>query len=152
MDNHFFLKEIPQQLFETDYISICLVANQSLILLIWKRQITLYERIEGFNQGLSITKKYKAKYWLVDDLQLPFISEKEKEWIVTKWIELAAKSSIIKIAVVTPDYMPALIANTEFTIKGKEQYQAKGIIQYDVLTDYTTALNWLFSDSDLDEH
>ncbi len=119
-----------------------------MLLVEWKRQITLPERMIGFHKALDFTRQRQIKYWLIDDLQLYIITPEEKEWILTEFQDLASKTSIQKLAVVTSDFYPALVANTDFTDKGKEGYQAKGIIQHEVFTDYESAFGWLLGNLD----
>ncbi|WP_210465112.1 MULTISPECIES: hypothetical protein [Rufibacter] len=139
-------KEIPPPAFDNDFVSILLFESRSLLVLEWKRQISLEERKVGFWKGLELTNQYQIKNWIIDDLQLYIISPEEKEWVITEWTTEASKSSILKLGVVCADYYPALVANTEFTDQGKEQYESKGVIEHEVFTDYTSALFWIYPD------
>lgn len=147
MNKQLPFESLSQQLLDNDFVTILLFNVPSLLILEWKRQITLPERQAGFTQALYFTNQRQIKYWLVDDLQLYIISPAEKAWILTEWIEVAVKSSILKLAVVCADYYPALMANTYFTEQGKAQYQCKSCIQHEVFTDYKSAFNWLFPDN-----
>ncbi|WP_026464968.1 hypothetical protein [Adhaeribacter aquaticus] len=140
------LKDKTQQVFDNEFLSIQVISKKSLLILIWKRQITLNERKEGYTLALSITAKNNITFWLVDDLQLFFIGLEEMEWLATEWIETASNSSLLKVGVVSSDYYPALIANTEFTNSIGSQFQSRTKIQHEVFTDYITALNWLSPD------
>jgi hypothetical protein len=144
MPNRLPFREIPPPAFQNDFVSIIIFEAYSLLLLKWKRQITLPERKTGFLKGLELTNQHKIRFWLIDDLEIYLISEEEKAWILTDWVEVSSKSSILKLAVVSPDYYPSLVANTEFTGQGKEQYQATGEIRHEVFTDYTSALHWFY--------
>ncbi|KAA3437955.1 hypothetical protein [Rufibacter hautae] len=139
-------QEIPPPTFDNDFVSIYLFGGHSLLVLEWKRQITLEERRVGFGQGLKITNQHQIRYWIIDDLQILIISPEEKNWVLTDWIAEASKSSILKLGVVCADYYPVLVANTEFTHQGKEQYETEGVIQHEVFTDYPSALSWLYPD------
>ena len=139
------VREKPRQVFDNDFVSILIFDVQSLLILKWKRQINLAERKAGFMEALSFTNKHHLNYWLIDDLQLYVISQAEKTWVLTDWVEASTKSSILKLAVVCADDYSALMANTDFTQEGKEQYQAKGQIEHEVFTDYNTAYNWLLA-------
>ncbi len=138
--------DLPQPDFEEDFVSIHFLASHSLLLLEWKRQITLEERKVGFRKALEITRKNGIRYWLIDDLQLSIITPEEKEWVLSEFQDEASQTTILKLAVVTPDFYPSLVANTEFTEKGKEGYQEKGMIQHEVFPDHSTAVNWLLSE------
>ena len=144
MPNRLPFREIPPPAFSNDFVSIIVFEAYSLLLLKWKRQITFPERKIGFLKGLELTNQHKIRFWLIDDLEIYLISEEEKAWILTDWVTASSKSSIIKLAVVSPDYYPSLVANTEFTGMGQENYQASGKIQHEVFTDYTSALHWLY--------
>lgn len=137
-------QEIPQPAFSTDFVSILVFEAYSLLFLKWKRQITLPERKIGFLKGLELTNQHHIRFWLIDDLEISIIREEEKAWILTDWVTESSKSSILKLGVVTPDFYPSLVANTQFTDTGKENYQATGTIQHEVFTDYTSALHWLY--------
>ena len=141
------IKERPLSLMDNDFVVILFYEAQSLLILEWKRQITLPERRAGFIQALSFTNQYQAKYWLVDCLQVYAISEQEKDWLLTEWIAVVTQSPILKLAVVWPDFYPALMASMDFTHQIKEQYLAKGDIQHEVLMDYMSAWDWLFPDN-----
>ncbi|WP_205502961.1 hypothetical protein [Rufibacter psychrotolerans] len=145
MTQQFFLKGLSRPVFETEFVSIFLDQSLKLLLLVWKRQITLAERKEGFLKGLELTRQHRLTAWLIDDLQLSIITPEEKEWVLTQFQEEASQTTIQKLAVVTPDFYPSLVANTEFTEKGKQGYQAKGIIQHEVFIDYSSALSWLLA-------
>ncbi|ALI97756.1 hypothetical protein [Rufibacter tibetensis] len=149
MDKQYPFKDSPQLVFHKEYVSIHLLEAQSLLLLEWKRQISMEERKVGFQEALAFTHKNQISRWLVDDLQLYIITAEEKEWILTQFQEEASKSPLLKLAVVTADFYPSLVVNTEFTEKTKEGYEAKGVIQHEVFTDYASALHWLLPDREV---
>jgi hypothetical protein len=131
--------------FETDYVSISVDKGRSLLLLRWLRQITLGERQIGFRTALDITTSQGIKYWLIDDRNLSVITDAEKEWILSCFLEDASKTTIRRLAVVVADYYPSLMANTDFTAKGQAGYREKGHILHEVFPDNNSALEWLFS-------
>lgn len=147
MKNKLPFNDLPAQTIDTDSVSIALYPIQSLLILVWKRQINLEERIAGFKQGLVLTKQYQIKNWLIDDLHLYYISPAEKAWVLSDWIDAAVQSSILKMAVVCSEYYHTLMANIEFTSQGQKQYQSKGIIGHEVFPDYSSALIWLLTDN-----
>ena len=141
------IKESPLQLLDNDFVIILLFKVHSLLIVEWKRQITLPERRAGFMQALSFTNQHQVQYWLVDSLQDYAISPPEEDWLLSEWIGVVTQSSILKLAVVWPDYYPALMATMDFTHQIKKQYLSQGDIQHEVLTDYQSAWNWLFPDN-----
>ncbi|WP_026463902.1 hypothetical protein [Adhaeribacter aquaticus] len=148
MEDQIISEIILEQVFENDFITILWAKDKSLFNLIWKRQITLTERKEGTLKAFSLTKELLIHYWLIDDLQLSYLSPEEKDWIIKEWIYLASTSPILKLGVVTTEYYPALLANTDFTQACKTLYQSISVIQHEVFIDYTTALNWLLPKPD----
>ena len=145
MSRYLPYEELSRNVIENNYVSISINLSESLLLLEWKRQITLQERISGFLQALSITHQHQIKYWLISDLNIFFISPEEKNWILTDWVEVASKSSILKLAVVCFENYDMLINGTDFTSQGQHQYQEKGIIEHHVFLDFTSARTWLLT-------
>ncbi|GGK71679.1 hypothetical protein ACD591_04925 [Rufibacter glacialis] len=145
------MNEQPSAAFQTDFVLITTEPVRSLLVLEWRRQITLQERKIGFGKALDLTREMSLLYWLIDDLQLSIITPEEKEWVLSEFQGEASQTSLQKLAVVTPDYYPSLVANTEFTEKGKQGYQAKGQIRHEVFIDHESALNWLLSEEAMEE-
>ncbi|RNI30662.1 hypothetical protein [Rufibacter latericius] len=143
MDKQLPLESQPEPVFQTEFVAIHLHKDRSLLLVEWLRQINLEERKIGFLEALKITTQHQLQNWLIDDLQIYIITPEEKNWVLTEFQDLASKTTIQKLAVVTPDFYPALVSNTEFTDKGKQGYKAKGVIQHEVFIDYASALDWL---------
>ncbi|GEO04007.1 hypothetical protein AAE02nite_16710 [Adhaeribacter aerolatus] len=142
----------PATAVENEFVLISLNLSESLLLLEWKRQISLAERQAGFLQALELTHQNGIKYWLISDLNIFFISPEEKRWILTDWIELASNSSILKLAVVVLEDYNVLMNSTDFTSRGQQQYQENGVIEHQVFMDFTSARTWLlFKDEPLNE-
>ena len=150
MTNQTRLGDQPRAVYETDFVSISLALEQSLLLLTWLRQISLNERKAGFREALSLTKSYGIKYWLVDDCRLSIITQPEKEWVLTEFQDEASQTTIRRLAVVIADFYPSLMANTDFTAQGKKGYQEKGHIQHEVFPDHESALDWLLAEEEND--
>ena len=129
MENYISVKSASLVYLNNDYATIYLHQELSLLILEWKRQINLSERIEAFLKGLELTQKYQIKNWLTDAQQTFFITQEEKNWILENWIPLITKTQLQKLAVVYSENYNSLMTYTEFTQKGKELYLKSGIIE-----------------------
>ena len=145
MDQQLPSEAVLNKAIDNDFVAISINLSEALLLLDWKRQISLQERQAGFLQALNLTHQHQIKYWLISDLNIFLISPEEKEWILTEWIELSSKSSILKLAVVCFDNYNLLINGTDFTSQGQQQYQKKGLIKHQVFMDFTSARTWLLA-------
>ena len=128
---------------QNDFVSVCYNRDYSLLILTWKRQVTIDERKEVFLWGYDFTIQNKVKNWLIDDEEIYMFTQEEKDWVENCWTELAAHAEIRKIAVYTPDHFNTLSTMTEFTSNAQKNYKHHGKTRHEVFTDYESALNWL---------
>lgn len=126
-----------------DCVKITHLPEKALLLLKWCRQITFTERRDTFLWAYDFSKKHGVKNWLLDDEHIFIITPEEKEWVTHTWTELVASSDIAKIAVVTSDHFPNLLANADFTTTAQEKYRHHGATEHEVFTDYHLAYQWL---------
>ena len=128
---------------ENEYVIISHDEATSLLLLKWKRQITLEERQKIFLWAYGFSKTENIKNWLIDDEAIYIITPEEKAWVTNIWTKLVANSGIEKIAVVTTDNFPNLQANASFTTSAQEKYRQHGTTEHEVFTEYHLAYQWL---------
>jgi hypothetical protein len=145
MQNHLPFQDEATLVIEHNFVLITFYQPYSLLLLTWKRQISLEERKSGFLQALELIRQHQIQKWLVSDQNLLFISAEEKNWILTDWIELASQSPLLKLAVVSPGDYDHIIGNIGFTSEGQKQYQLQGKIEHRVFLDFSHAFTWVLN-------
>lgn len=131
------------EVLRNDCVSINLKKENALLEVKWHRQISYTERQETFLWAYDFSKRNSVKNWLVDDKALFLITPEEKDWVANTWTRLVSDSKIEKIAVVTSDHLPNLMANTEFTLVSQEKYKQHGRTEHEVFIDHQLAYQWL---------
>ena len=131
------------EVLRNDCVAINVQTQNDLLVVKWRRQITCSERQETFLWAYDFSKKNSIKNWLVDDEAVFLITPEEKDWVTNTWTRLVSDSPIEKIAVVTSDHFPNLLANTEFTTSTQKKYKQHGTAEHEVFVDYHLAFQWL---------
>lgn len=131
------------EVLRNEFVSINLQPEDDLLIVKWKRQITCAERQETFLWAYNFSKQNNIKNWLVDDEALFLITPEEKDWITNTWTRLVSDSRIEKIAVVTTDHFPNLLANAAFTTASQLKYRQYGGTEHEVFIDQQLAFQWL---------
>lgn len=131
------------EVLRNDCVSINLKTEDALLVVTWQRQITYSERQETFLWAYDFSKQNSVKNWLVDDEALFLITPEEKDWVANTWTRLVSDSQIEKIAVVTSDHFPNLMANAEFTLVSQKKYKQHGRTEHEVFIDHHLAYQWL---------
>ncbi len=103
MDEHAHLLSAPNQIFKNSFVQISIYTPESVLLVKWEQQITLKQRKKGFLKALKFIKKYEIKNWLMNNENILFVTQEEKDWILTEWIGLLSQTSLEKAAIVYPD-------------------------------------------------
>jgi hypothetical protein len=127
---------------DNNCVSVVYQPEESLLIITWKRQISLAERKETFLWAYEFSCAHAICNWLIDDEEIFLITPAEKDWITHTWTQLVATSGIRKIAVVTPLHLPGLLSNLQFTAEAKKQYATFGHTRHEVFTDHQLARNW----------
>ena len=136
-------KKLSEVLFLSEFIKISYDADLSLIIVKWRRQIFLEERISGYQTAFEIIKKFQAKNLLVDNSNLFLFSAEEKQWVAESFNAWVTETNIQKFALVTFDEYKNLINLSEFIAASKRKYQFLNKVSHEFFTDYETALHWL---------
>ena len=131
------------EVLRNDCVSINLKTEDALLVVKWQRQITCNERQETFLWAYDFSKQNGIKNWLVDDEALFLITPEEKDWVANTWTRLVSDSQIEKIAVVTSDHFPNLMANAEYTTTTQRKYQQHSSLEHEVFIDHQLAYQWL---------
>jgi hypothetical protein len=139
-------ESLPKEVLRNNYVSVLYHKEESLLTIKWLRQINLKERKNGFLWAYWFSCPRHIKNWLIDDNEIFLITPPEKEWVTYTWTRLVARSTIKKIAVVTPGNTPGILANVQFTESAQKQYESFGDTRHEVFTDYHMAQAWFRED------
>ena len=131
------------EVLRNDHVSINLKMEDALLVVKWQRQITYLERQETYLWAYDFSKQNGIKNWLVDDEALFLITPEEKEWVTNTWTRLVSDTQIEKIAVVTSDHFPNLMANAAFTMAAQDNYRQYSSTEHEVFIDHQLAYRWL---------
>lgn len=145
MQNHLPFTDPATLVVENNIYLISFYQPHSLLLLTWKRQISLEERKNGFLQVLALVGQHQIQKWIISDQNLLFISAEEKNWILTDWIAMAAQSPLLKLAVVSPGDYDHIIGNIGFTSEMQHKYQLVSNIELRVFLDFSHAFTWVLA-------
>ena len=148
MDLNQLLKHNATIKIEEEFGAISLYEAESLILVDWKRQVAFGERKACLLQALELIKHYQVKYLLINDQNIFYLSQAEKNWIACDWIESASASSLLKIGVVFLENYNMLINSIDFTSQLQKLYKEKGKIQLRAFTNFPCAIAWISPNSE----
>ena len=135
-------KKLAVVLFQNEYVKISLKGKISLVILQWQRQISVAERIAGYETVFEIIKRLQISNLLVDNEQIFLFTGEEKKWIGQNFSQWIQELKLKKFAIVTSDIYKNLTDLVLFVENMKLTYQSLGMVAHEFFTDYDTAMLW----------
>src|SRR5688500_207001 len=115
-------KTVVGMLFRNDFVEVRYEEAYSLVVIQWKRQITLNERQIGYKTAFEYIKGHQATSLLVNNEKIFLFTPQEKLWLsgaLNNWI---SETKIQKLALVTSDLYKNLTDLAEFIEEVKDMY------------------------------
>ncbi|SFH21097.1 hypothetical protein [Pontibacter chinhatensis] len=139
-----------KEVLRNDFVVVRYAEADSLLLIDWNRQIEPEERQAAFLWCIQFSVDEQVKNWLINDEEIFIITSEEREWVSHTFTRLAAEAGIRKVAVFVPeDFYSGLQTLTDFTQDAQEIYRQFGVTEHEVFTDYSMALIWLRSSTEV---
>lgn len=132
------------KVFEDELIKIGIESSLSLLHMTWHQHPTSEQYRQRYRQAILLALKFKAKYWLTDSRQVPFIYMADQHWMYAKMRPLLKGGKLLKFAIVLqPDTL--LMTDTE-TIRGysDQSQNREKRFELEFFLDKETAQYWLW--------
>lgn len=135
-------KELALVLFQNEFIKLSFNSDLSLLIVKWRRQIFLEERIAGYQTAFRNIKKFQVRNLLVDNSNLFLFSDEEKQWVAATFNGWVNETNIKRFALVTANEYRNLVDLSDYINASKRNYQFLNKVKHEFFTDYETALLW----------
>lgn len=132
-----------RSLYEDEVLHLGLNPALSLLQLTWKQHPASETYRRGYHQAILLALEHKAKYWLTDARQLPYLHQADQHWMYAKMRPLLKAGKLRRMALVLqPEAL--IMADQKPLLETTElPFQAKKLFSLDFFLDVDSALSWL---------
>ncbi|WP_207431526.1 hypothetical protein [Sabulibacter ruber] len=139
-------------LHQDDYLKIEVDQKVKYIYIEWFKAPPKQDFRDSFLKAANMCLEQKSEYWLSDARVIPYIDFGDQNWILREMTPLLMESPLRKYARVSSKESIGLldIHRIYSTLSSRPDLEKR--TQFETFTNKDTALEWLFSDFDEEQH